>query len=400
MSVGSTLLRADAALARGYAAAHGWFARRLSTPLPHAAGRAGLFRIVYSLFYLWWLSRQQARYLADIPGEHRIPILLLRYWPGWPGPVTLGLLECSLVALLVLLLVGCWTRVMTAGVLVVGVLLESFFFSVDQEHATTMMAFYIPAFMLVCAAWGDTYSLDALARQRRGLLAVGVERTDRPYVMPIWCVLTILAALIFTSGVYKITLGGTWLRYDDVLGYLFVHKNLESAREGLPMNPIAPLVEQQIWIGWTLQVATLLLEFGFPLVLCGRKLRHLMIASILLFHAVNAIWMATTFTPVLIVYGLFIDWEWLRQRLLPRASAGAWAEPGPAWGLRLGAVGAAVAAGLLFNSAVPLREVMNLGGALNWRTMWFPILPLSLGWLAWASWELVRPVVGRGRGGR
>ena len=361
--------------------------------MPRAAGRQGLYRIVYALFYLWHLSREHAAFLGDIPEAHRIRIFLLAPLPGWPSGAALGLLESALVAALVLLLFGLWTRASTAAVLVLGLLLEAFFFSVDQEHATTMLVFYVPLFMVLGGAWGDTYSVDA---RRRGGAAVDPAGSAQPYVLPMRTVLVLLCGLIFSSAVFKMVGGGTWLSDRDVLSYLFVHKDIEAAREGLLGNPLAPLIGRTPSLGWALQLATLALELAFPLALVGERVRHVLLASILVFHSVNALWMATTFTAFLVVYGLFVDWEWLRRRLAPRPVLRRFGAAPPAR-LAGGVVALAVAAGALWNAGGALRAALNVGGVLDWQTIWIPVLPLSAGWLVVSVARLVRDGAARVR---
>jgi hypothetical protein len=257
----------------------------------------GLFRILYSLFYLWYLSVHFAARQGNLPAMHRFPILAIRPFPAeLPGLFFQGL-ESFLVTALVLLLVGYWVRWSTTIVLVLGGVLEAFYVSTDAEHSTIFLAFYIPFFVLVG--------------------------------------------------------GGRW-RYQ-----------------------------------------TLLFEGLFFLALLGPRLRDFMVALALTFHAVNALWIVVTFTPVMVVYGMFIDWHQLWQRIGWR-----WLPPQmyrltqyidqiPESGLVAGLFGVAILTGFSWNTDLGLRPVFNWGGLLDWRTIWWPVLPIALIWLGCATIRLI-----------
>jgi hypothetical protein len=382
------LLRADAAIAGFLGRVHAGIRDWLTTPFPHAAGRLGLFRVLFSLFFLWHLSTYTGRFLGDVPAAHRMPMLLLAPFP-WPGPMAIGILESLLVALLVVLCLGLFTRVVTLVVLVVALLYEGHFFSVDQEHATLVIAFYAPLLMGLFSGWGDTYSLDAVRARQRGLPPVATDAAEQRHVLPTRILLVLLGALICCSGIFKIAVEGTWFTEDGVLGYLFVHKNIEAAREGLADNHLAPLIATTPWLDKALQYATIALEMTFPLALLNRRLRHLYLASILVFHSVNGIWMATTFSAFGIVYGVFVDWEWLRRKLLPRLDAGPLIGV-PTVGLVVGTFVLAALIGVLWNLPVTPRPIFNLAGLLDWQTIWYPVLPASLAWLVVAGLAILR----------
>jgi hypothetical protein len=75
---------------------------------------------------------------------------------------------------------------------------------------------------------------------------------------------------------------------------------------------------------------------------------------------------------------LFIDWQAFRQRLWPGRITLLATVPSR---LLIGAtVMLAVAVGALWNCGGGLRAAMNLGGLVDWRTIWYPVLSLSLAW--------------------
>jgi hypothetical protein len=95
----------------------------LTVPEANAAGRIGLFRILFSAFYLWHLSTYSAASLSGLPAVHRSRILLIEYLPKHSPQEFFELHESILVAALVVLMVGFCVRLVTAVVLVSGCVL-------------------------------------------------------------------------------------------------------------------------------------------------------------------------------------------------------------------------------------------------------------------------------------
>lgn len=53
------------------------------------------------------------------------------------------------------------------------------------------------------------------------------------------------------------------------------------------------------------------------------------------------------------------------------------------------AISLAIAIGILWNSSFGIRSIFNLGELLNWHTIWYPILPLSVAWLVVSLMQLL-----------
>lgn len=374
-----------------FAVVRRWF----TAPEPNAAGRMGLFRILYALFYLWHLSPAFIGNLHGLPPSFYNRVLLTSVLPPAKMPLwALELAEGALIAALVLLLFGLGTRVATLTVLVLGSLYEAWLTALDAEHSTVLLAFYIPLFMLIAGNWGDCYSIDALLRRRRGLPAVDPDGDSWRYFLPARAVLIVMGVLFLSSAVFKLALGGTWLHRPDLLANIMLDKNVKAAVRELPVNPLAPLIAQRAWLHVPLQGFLLAFEAGFILALLGRRIRNLILSTALFFHAINALWLVVTFTPILIAYGLFVDWQKLRQRLLPGSSVLRVRVPSGA--VVILALVSAIATGLLWNTGMGLRSAINFGGQLDWRTIWYFVLPLAIIWWARSVWQIVVPA-GAGR---
>ena len=348
----------------------------LTNPEANAAARMGIFRILYALFYFWFLSSHFAVKLASLPPSFFNRIVLTELFPKPLPEILLTFVESILVVALVFLVVGYKTRIATGFVLVFGCFLESFYYSIYYQHSTLILAFYIPFFMLLFGRWGDTYSLDLYLLKKR-------ERVDKSSsaswedFLSARCLLIILSMLFFSAGLHK--LFGTWLSDSDLVANHVMIKNIKSAIYNLPLNNLAPWIAQTPIIYNFLRFFTIFFELFFFLVLFSSKLRPVILATALIFHSVNAIWFAVTFTPVLIIYGLFIDWQACLSVLLPKRSF-KFNFLAPRW-LIMGTIFLAVAIGVLWNSVVEIRAIFNLGGIVTWHTIWYLILPLSIVWL-------------------
>ena len=83
-----------------------------------------------------------------------------------------------------------------------------------------------------------------------------------------------------------------------------------------------------------------------------------------------------TFTPVLVVYLLFVDSQSILDRVRPRSWKPLVRLPSA---LLVGTVLAmAIGFGISWNIATMSRDIFNLGGTVNWRSIWYPVLPLAL----------------------
>jgi hypothetical protein len=361
-----------------------WF----TVPEVHAAGRIALYRVVFSAFYLWHLSSHFAANLAGLPDHHRRGVLLVEWIKTASlSPLFFELMESSLVTSLVILMVGYRVRQATATVLMLGCVYEAFYVSLSGEHSTILLTFYIPFFMMLTGQWGAAYSLDALMKRRAGRARPEPGDSSWYYFLPARAVLVVMAALFFSSAVLKSAFGATWLT-PGLFANLALSKNITAAIYEIPLNPLAPTLAQMPQLADVVPYLVVLFEGTFFVALFNHKLRNFYLSFALIFHSLNALWFVVTFTPVLIAYGLFVDWQALRERLWPgRVALFDSIAPRPLiWATLI----LALATGILWNSTTGLRSAINLGGSLDWRTIWYPVLALSLVWWLRASTELVR----------
>lgn len=366
----------------------------LTAPESNAAGRLGIFRILYALFYLWHLSDYTPSTLHDLPTELFIRVMLNEWLPA-PMPVLFfeGL-AALVVAGLVFLLVGYRTYAATAVVGLAGALLESYYVCADFEHSSVFLMGYIPFFMLVAGDWGATYSFDAMLRRRRGQAVVAPTDTSPRFNLPIRAVLVVLAALFVSAGIHKAGPWSPWFSQDNVFGHLMLQSRVKAASRGTPLNPFANLIYDYRIFDVGLRWFVVLFEGTFFMVLFNRRLRAIYVSMAMTFHAVNAVLLGVTFTTIMIVYGLFIDWEAIKRRLWPAG----WRLPRPTWSEPVLAVGTfvvAIVVAALWARTRIVQRVVTLDGWINFYTIWIPVLLPAVMWCAWSTCMLVRDATRR-----
>lgn len=369
----------------------------LTAPETNSAGRLGLFRIIYSIFYLWYLSKRSADVLSGIPNFYvHAKVYLLRYiFTGFSEsltPLFFHLIEAGIVFALILLAFGYKTRIATAVVLVLGCVIEALWTSVDGQRTLVILVFYVPYFMLISNCWGDTYSIDAILRSRKGQTQINPH--DWKYFLPARAMLIIFSVLFFSSAIFKMGFGGAWLAHSDLMANLLLNRNIKAALCDLPLNSLAPYISQTPFIYLSLHVVTLIFESCFFLAIFSRNLRNLCISTALIFHSINALWLVVTVTPVLIGYCLFIDWQRLKDWLLKGSHSRQLFYVGNISPKLLTVIALSLAAfvSLLWNSDLGIRNLFNLWGVFDWRTIWYPVLPLSLVWFTVSVIQIVNKV--------
>ena len=98
---------------------------------------------------------------------------------------------------------------------------------------------------------------------------------------------------------------------------LLSDKNIEAVLAGLRPCPLWPFVVASPLMSASFRVGLLLFEGLFVLVLLGGQVRAAYLAAALIFHALCALLLVVTFTPILIVYALFVDWQKVVARVAP-----------------------------------------------------------------------------------
>ena len=358
----------------------------LTRPAQNAAGRMGLYRIVYSFFYLWFLSHLRFSELSLAPSSTWRPTLLFgRLSPlpamGYPA------MEILLVIALVLLLVGYKTRIANLIVLIMGFGLAVFRTGfLVEERTVVLTVFYVPLFMLM-SNWGATYSIDALLRQKQGRSTPDPQVSSWQYIWPARGLMVIVSLLFLSSAIVKFN-RLDWLIEPRFVGDFLLSKGIKShLSNGFPISPIGP------WLGRTnalvipAQYGVLLFETAFVLVLFNRAAQAVILRLAPIFHSFNALLLGIPFTSILSVYAAFPDWQRLYERFYPKFLRLTGLAKLPAPLLVSGSLGLAVLVGLLWNITPIPRQIFGLFDLLSYQTLWFALLPLVLVWILSPLWQ-------------
>jgi hypothetical protein len=176
---------------------------------------------------------------------------------------------------------------------------------------------------------------------------------------------------------------GNWLTDTTVLSDVVYRAYYRSILEGLAANPLIYSLSTRSELSFGLQLLVPLFGCSFVLILVGPLLRKIYFTAAILFHAANAILLAVTFTPILIVYGLGVNWH----RLLLRARSVTPFRLQQVKDLKkpsaeILAIVLALAVALDWNTLGVARAVSTTGGILDWLTVWYVAAPCAVVGLA------------------
>lgn len=361
------------------------FLQWLSAPAKNAAGRMGLYRIIYSFFCLWFFSQLEFSELKSVPASEWEPPVLF-FWLGPPPEWFFPVAESVLAASLVLLLLGYRTRLATLLVFLSGFSLATVRGSLLlQERTIVLPIFYVPLLMLF-SEWGSTYSIDAITKRH----PTPQDESWR-YIWPARGLMIVLGILYFTSALFKLT--GAWVTNPHFVSRFVLEKSIDSYLDnGLTPNPLGPLLARSAFIV-PAQYVVLLFEAAFILVLFSSVARAVFFRLVLLFHSCNTFFLGIPFAAVLSVYAAFPDWQSLYQRFYPQWLRLTWLKTLPAATLNGSSLFLAVLVGVLWNTTPIPRRAFSLFGLLDYQTIWFAIFPLALLWLVVSVYRWLRPLL-------
>lgn len=352
--------------------------RWLTTPEANAAGRLGLYRIIFALVALAHvLTPNGFLQIPTLAAYQWKPVFLL-LWLKTPPPLeTLVLIEAAYIFGLVLLAVGLRVRLTTLLVLIAGTFYSAITLSFGKiDHGGTFMYTYIPAVMLF-APWGATFSLDAVLRARRGIPAPSPREDSLRYSWPILFLLWLLCIMFMMSGVLKGLPPGQWILNPNLMGRFMLEYNItptpSELRYFLAGLPLVPTL---------LQACALIFETLYPLAAINKTWRRFYLSSTVFFHIGTQITMGIWFTPMLFTYLLFFDFYALYERWFPKRLFAAPAQIFARWASPA-LIGLTIALGAVVAGSHYLQELK-------------PLLSLPLNVIYGLAWYVATPIAAYG----
>ncbi|MEM6255336.1 MAG: HTTM domain-containing protein [Cyanobacteria bacterium P01_D01_bin.156] len=357
------------------------YSQWLTRPAQNAAGRMGLYRIVYSLFYLWFLSHLRFSELSLVPTSYWEPTVVLKPFSPLPG-AAYPAMEIGLVMALVLLLLGYKTRISTLMVLILGFGLTMFRTGLlVQDRTLVVTVFYVPLVMLL-SNWGVTYSIDSVLQHKQGKPAADPTDSSWHYIWPARALMVIISILFLSAAIAKFQRQDWLVNPRFVQGFLLSKGVASYLSNGFPVNPLGPKLGQIDAFIIPTQYIVLLFEAVFILVLFSRIAQAIIFRLAPIFHSFNTLLLGIPFISVLSIYAAFPDWQSLYQQFYPKQLRINGLTKLSAPGLRLSSVGLAIVIGLLWNTTPIPRQIFGLFELFSYQTLWFALLPFILLWIA------------------
>jgi hypothetical protein len=331
---------------------------------------------MYSLYFLMHLSYTDMTEVNGIP--HWFPPPFFDWLPQ-PG-LFLFVIEPLMVCLLILLLVGLYTRPVTGLLIIVAgywALLHHAYGG--NEQLLTLMTFYVPVFGFF-SQWGALYSVDAARRDT----APQPENSSPVYVWPAKGMLIIISLLFFTAGLYKVLRPGGWLDDPFFLQRFLQIKAVGSyLSNGSDISPLALFMSQHPLLTIPAQYGVLFFELSFPLVLFSGFVYNIYLRALPIFHLLNALLLGIPFLLVLPAYALLVDWQHVADELSLPVRRFQMIPVAP--GIVL--AGTALIA-LTWNVLPAARFIFGFGGLFdNNQTLWIALTIFVVPWYGMELWR-------------
>ncbi|TMQ22429.1 MAG: hypothetical protein E6J90_12410 [Deltaproteobacteria bacterium] len=292
---------------------------------------AAVVRIAIAAAVLMTLQRLATLSTVHIPG----PAELYRPVGIWmlfghlvpPGGVVAALWGVAIGAT-VLMLVGLWSRASTAVSFVTAIALTSASFASSASWSHQYNVVFLAQLAFLGARGGDTLSLDAVIRRRRGLPPLDAPRGYQ------WSVrlVQLAVALMFAGAAFHKLLHGHftlhWALSDNLRHQLLVRYDLA----GLPRPAVADWIIDDVWRFRTAAVLNLLSQAA-PILACifvRRPLVRALAGGFFVLEVVALGLVVDLWNPHwLPLAAAFIDWDRLAALALHRPATAR--PPPPGW---------------------------------------------------------------------
>jgi hypothetical protein len=285
---------------------HFWFA-------PSAPSNLGLCRVVFFGMMVVLALLTQSSLWADAPAAFWMPITLFKHLGIRAASAeTLAWLDRIWLVSLVLSCVGLFTRSSTAVAFIVGAYLLGLPHSFGKTHHSDAILL-LTLCVLAFSRCGDSWSLDRMLATRRGG-PTGSRDASSEYTWPIHLVWALMAIVFFSAGVSKVRESGLdWILSDNLRYTLLRHHYSHVA-----LIELAPVIAQSLAFTKLMAAGSVALELSAPLALFSRRLRLVIVPSLLLLQTGIWLLMGVSFAQYLAAYALWVPWDRVADRVALR----------------------------------------------------------------------------------
>jgi hypothetical protein len=144
-------------------------------------------------------------------------------------------------------------------------------------------------------SWGQLFHTENLAALHLVVLAMVSPRRERDAEWAVRAMAVLTVGAYVVAGVAKLRISGTAWLDGDVLRHQIAFDNARKELLGDTTSPFAPWILGQDWLLAPAAWATMVVEFGAPLALLGRRIAALWCATAWAFHIAVLVFMAILF---------------------------------------------------------------------------------------------------------
>jgi hypothetical protein len=274
---------------------------------PNSCESIAIFRIIFCWSYLWI---RVTRGFFEFPMDLWNPVKVLERFQNPPSNIIIVSLHYIVIVFIILTLLGLFTQLSTLGLFLSGTVLSALRHSyMTQPHDAYFMEIYIPFFMIF-SGWGDTYSVDAFFRK---LPPCQNSWQYSWFKQP----LLLLLSLLFLISAYVKFRYGAFLENPQHMSDVFIFQSIRTPIFGLPIQSLGFLLSKYSAITLAFQGLAFFFEGTFWLSLLNRHLRQFYLFGGIGFHIFNGLVLNIFFTPILLIYALYIPWHNIKRYVFP-----------------------------------------------------------------------------------
>ena len=271
---------------------------------PASPSNLGLCRIAFYGTLVILYAGTDSRGWASVPDVFWMPITLFKLL-AIPvlSPTTLGWLDAVWILSLVLACLGVATRWTSLAAFLAGAYILGLPHNFGKTHHFDTVVVLTLGIMAVARA-GDAWSVDRMLRRRKARCNEA-EPPHAEYTWPVRLVWTAMATAFFAAGVSKLRVSGLEWIFSDNLRFELIRHQFDHH----PLTHWGPWLAQFPNLTRLMAGASVALELSAPLALLSRRLRAVIVPSLVLLQASILVLMGVSFVPYLAVYAFWVPWD-------------------------------------------------------------------------------------------